>query len=318
MKGLITGILLIAGSTALAQSQSTTTATTAAPAAQTSSTSAVAAEKPKKVFGVSFLTELTTDYAQQNDNGRNAKVVSANILQGIYNYSDTVSFRLAHQFEYNYVPVEGDRANSDADRTNPNLSPEGYAMLDPYLGANVKYKSIMGSDDFSMLHRVYVPVVGTNWSGSNENDHRMGVYRLSSELPFTLNPKWTVSYSIDPRLSFYQHTSKLDFRHYGNVYYNVNDKVQPFFSAGAFHRKGASQTTSGGVVDTASPTMTEDLVGGQVRSMLGYAGYGVSYNATSAVNLVFTYETLWNINAGADKPYQADNSDYDLIISISL
>ncbi len=300
--------LITAGAQAQNATTSTTTATSAAPAAGT--TTAPATEfKATMPWSATLILDGGTGAGDQNEKGsNNAKVEFYNSLRLGYKINDKYSVRLDHNFETSSVPLSEERSQGVEDRIG--AIPEyknvnGYGLMDPALAFSQNTGSVLGSNPIVITHRYFIPVTEMNRVGPWKDNNKLGIYRLSTEIGWDINPKWTVSYSLDPRINFSQAQAAMSFRHYGNLYYNVTGAIQPYLFGGIHRGIGG--------LSTAAPNLWQDLSAGRASSENGYVGYGVNISPAKWVDLTAGYETLWSLGSrsdGAAEPFLLDNSSY--------
>ncbi len=207
----------------------------AAPGTSTVSTAQVA---PKKKWGLSLLNESTWD-AEGIKKVQESKISTLNAMTASYKITDTEKIGLKQYFTFEHDPeVDFDSKNIKQDFTILTLS--------------TKIKGILGSDDIAPMFWYYLPTnsaMMNNWK--KEMDHFYGLLRMDAEIVWTINPKWSVSYYLNPRQSLgakdpeaknFEATSRLI--HYGIVYYNVSDTIQPYFYMGFDNKMSSERLTS--------------------------------------------------------------------------
>ncbi|MGZ3747270.1 MAG: hypothetical protein ACXWRE_07865 [Pseudobdellovibrionaceae bacterium] len=113
----------------------------------------------------------------------------------------------------------------------------------PVLTYGHTFQGVAKSDPISALFWYYVPVTEMDYKTQNN-----GILRMDAEINWTLSPKWSVSYYLNPRQStiptetsvvidgnptpLYAKTTLI---HFGTLYYNVNDVVTYYLNVGFRH-----------------------------------------------------------------------------------
>jgi len=215
--------------------------------AQTSTTTAAPAAAPTKKWGVSLVTELDLD----NTNGEGVKNISEatintiNYVGASYKVTDNTKVGLRQYFTYDHNP----KVNSSIDDVK-----KGFAAAT----VATKTAGILKSDEIAPMFWYYIPDATSekNTYGADLKDF-YGQLRMDAEIGWTLNPKWSVSYYINPRQTLgakqsfekadgtagsFQATSRLI--HYGFVYYTLNDNVQFYADVGMDHKMATESLTS--------------------------------------------------------------------------
>lgn len=103
---------------------------------------------------------------------------------------------------------------------------------------------ILNSDNLAPLFWYYAPTSSTSRSAKS-----YGQVRLDLEIPWTLNPQWSVSYYLNPRQNFIPEGelmgpdgkptpvfSKTTLIHYGYLYRSFSDSVTAYTYGGLMHR----------------------------------------------------------------------------------
>lgn len=123
-----------------------------------------------------------------------------------------------------------------------------------------KFAGMLGSDEIAPLFWYYLPTqtaLENVYSKTTAVEHN-GILRMDAEVVWTLNPKWSVSYYFNPRQSivpekqvFLSNAGKAAYVestttliHYGVLYYNVNDAIQPYTYVGMDNRMSTDTLTS--------------------------------------------------------------------------
>ena len=204
----------------------TETGTASAPAAGTSTASTAAAPADAKKWSVSLV-------AQSNMSNENIKDLSKATYETINyigaGYAVTKETKLGLRQYFSYNVEDGKATKAISQWTVPTVS--------------TKFKGIAGSDDIAPLFWYYAPTQTALKNVYNTDDRleHYGILRMDAEVAWTLTPKWTVSYYLNPRQSMAPKQSYLDTTgaskniestttliHYGYVYYNVSDAIQPY------------------------------------------------------------------------------------------
>jgi hypothetical protein len=317
----ITMVLALTTSNAIAQSSTTTTssatASIAAPAAGTSTTAAPAASSPLGRFGLSYTAD--TSFGPAND----LKPVITNIA-GV-NYKLSKNEKIAFKQYWDQA-------------VGPKATPADNKVTWAVFQYSTKFKGILGSDDIAPLFWYYIPTAQNRLLENGFADERYtvtGVLRADIEVPWTLTPKWTVSYYFNPRQSLVpgQQAVKNDdgsfksvkettttLLHYAFAYYNVNDVVQPYAALGFKHEfitndsfantsnvalpvLGCNFTLSKNVV--ISTEINEDGVGGVPIT-------ATKYSETSPGNFSRKTESTYTGLPNSDA------LNYELVVAISI
>ncbi|MBK7963416.1 MAG: hypothetical protein IPK04_20800 [Bdellovibrionales bacterium] len=226
-------------SNAMAQSStaSSTTAASSVTAAGTSTVAAPAAASPLGRFGLTYTAD--TSFGPTD----NMKAVVTNIA-GV-NYKLSKNEKIAFKQYWDQA-------------VGPKATPEDNKMSWAVMQYSTKTKGILGSDEIAPLFWYYIPTAQNRDLENGLPNGRFdtnGVLRADIEVPWTLTPKWTVSYYFNPRQSLVpgkQLMYKKDAEsgefvfdavkettttllHYGFAYYNVSDVVQPYAALGFKH-----------------------------------------------------------------------------------
>jgi len=215
--------------------------------AQTSTATVATTAAPAKKWGVSLVSELSLD----NTNGEGIRNISEATINTIsyvgasYKVTDKSKVGLRQYFNYDHNP----KVDSSVDDVK-----KGFAAAT----FSTKTAGLLKSEEIAPMFWFYMPDNTTekNVYGADLNDF-YGQLRMDAEIAWTLNPKWSVSYYLNPRQSLgakqsfvrtdgksgsFQATSRLI--HYGFVYYNLNDNVQFYADAGMDHRMATETLTS--------------------------------------------------------------------------
>lgn len=210
---------------------SSATASMAAPAAGTSTLAAPAADSRLGRFGLSYTAD--TSFGPTND----MKAVVTNIAGVSYKLSKNEKVALKQYWHQGVGPKTTAADNK---------------MTWAVLQYSTKIKGIFGSDEIAPLFWYYIPTAQNRDLENGLPNGRLdsnGIFRADIEVPWTLTPKWTVSYYFNPRQSLipgkqgvYEDGNLAAVKettttllHYGFAYYNVNDVIQPYAALGFRH-----------------------------------------------------------------------------------
>ena len=219
----------------------TAAATTVAPAtaAATSTAAVPAAAAPAKKWGVTLLNEIDASYAQGKDLS-NKGVTTINYVGASYKITGTEKVGLRQYYTYDYNPKsEEDFKSSDIKQSFTVAT------------ISTKTKGILGSDDISPMFWYYMPTHDAEVNNFGKDmDNFAGILRMDAEINFTLNPKWSASYYLNPRQTLGATDAEANFEatsrliHYANLYYNVSDETQVYANVGFDHRMATRNLTS--------------------------------------------------------------------------
>lgn len=219
----------------------TAAATTVAPAtaAATSTAAVPAAAAPAKKWGVTLLNEIDASYAQGKDLS-NKGVTTINYVGASYKITGTEKVGLRQYYTYAYDPKdEKDFETSDIKQSFTVAT------------ISTKTKGILGSDDISPMFWYYMPTHDAEVNNFGKDmDNFAGILRMDAEINFTLNPKWSASYYLNPRQTLGATDAEANFEatsrliHYANLYYNVSDATQVYANVGFDHRMATRNLTS--------------------------------------------------------------------------
>ncbi len=210
-----------------------------APAAATSTAAAPAVQAPAKKWGVTLLNEIDADYAQGKDLS-NKGVTTINYVAGSYKITATEKVGLRQYYTYDYNPKSEEDFKSSDIKQSFTVATIG-----------TKMKGILGSDDIAPMFWYYMPghTAEVNNFGK-DMDNFAGILRMDAELNYTLNPKWSASYYLNPRQTLGATDTEANFEatsrliHYANLYYNVSDATQIYANAGFDHKMATANLTS--------------------------------------------------------------------------
>lgn len=226
---------------ALNATATTAVAPAAAPAAG-ASTATLPAAAPAKKWGVTLVNENSVDNGQIKTTDEMV-IGSVNYAGVSYKTSNTNKVGLRQYMNYEF------------DSKNTTNTKQSFTVAT----FSTKTKGLLGSDDVAPQLWYYIPnatAEATNYG--KDLEHFYGQLRLDAEIQWTLNPKWAVSYYLNPRQSFgakesfinentgaagsFEATTRLI--HYANLYYTVNDNIQTYVNAGVDHRMSSERETS--------------------------------------------------------------------------
>ncbi len=214
-------------------------ATTTAPAGTSTATVTVPAEsKP-------WFAAIVMQASASNEDLKNvgaAEIETINFIGAGYKISATNKIGVRQYFSYKTTPNNANRVEQEVTA----------------ITFGTKTAGILGSDEIAPLFWYYMPTSQlTKALNTEEKINHDGTLRLDAEIAWTLNPKWTVSYYLNPRQSMVYkqsfinrkgetNTIEADTRliHYGFVYYNVAETIQAYSSVGLDQRARTATLTS--------------------------------------------------------------------------
>lgn len=206
---------------------STATSTVNTPA-QTSVTSAEAVAPATKKISGGFSTEINADAAEANYNLGKAGITTTNVVNIGYKLNEKQSIKAEQYILYtklsDYSVDEARKAKKAAPtQEDPELGPTRLSFSQSGL-------KVLGSDEFAVPVRLVIPTHETNVKkGQN--------FALNSpiEIPWTINPKLTLSTLLYPRyLNFEEDADSLvGGEIYGYAYYQATAAVQSYATVGA-------------------------------------------------------------------------------------
>lgn len=304
--GLLTALLVCSSAVSMANTSSVTlaaSATTTTPSSSVATTStatvpAAAAPAPKK-WGVVLLNESSTTYAGGKDIG-NATVSTVNYIGGSYRITETERLGLRQYYNYSYDPKsEKEFETSDIKQSFTIAT------------ISTKIKGILGSEDIYPSMWYYLPghEAETNNFGK-DMDNFYGILRGDMEISWTLNPKWSVSYYLNPRQTFGAADPAARFEastrliHYGNLYYTINDRAQLYMNAGFDNRMSSERLTSTSDAYLSAIGAALSFMGGKISV---YPEIGV-YTPIKSAGVAERRQNLYN----------KDNIGYTIATAISL
>jgi len=270
-----------------------------APAAATSTAAAPAVQAPAKKWGVTLLNEIDADYTAGKDIG-NSTLTTINYVAASYKITSTEKVGLRQYYTYDYDPKSEKSFESSDINQSFTVATIG-----------TKTKGILGSDDISPMFWYYMPghtAEETNFG--KDMDNFAGILRMDAEINYTLNPKWSASYYLNPRQTLgatdkeanFEATSRLI--HYANLYYNVSDETQVYANAGFDHKMA-----------TANLTSTSDYYLSAVGFSTSFFGGKLTLNPE--VNVTTALKTK-GAAAKSQELYKKENIAYAFVTVIAL
>jgi hypothetical protein len=218
--------------TTTAASTATTTSATATLAAASGTTSASlqdpeAAIKGHWTFNALAQAEVgSSDMNYANSLDKSVSVLNAVGLGYKLNKDNRLGFK-----QYFEVSHDGQKKTNTADLSYPVLT---YGHT---------FQGVAKSDPISALFWYYVPVTAMDYKTQNN-----GVLRMDAEFNWTLSPKWSLSYYLNPRQSMIPTETSIDMDgtmtpffakttliHYGTAYYAVSDALTYYLNVGFRH-----------------------------------------------------------------------------------
>ncbi|HEY8270904.1 MAG TPA: hypothetical protein VIG33_08440 [Pseudobdellovibrionaceae bacterium] len=209
-----------------------TTTTASAPATVASATSgttsgslleAETAAKSKWSFNALAQAEIaSSEMHYSNSTDKTVDFTNAVGLGYKFNKENSIGFK-----QYFDVKHDGQKKTNKADLSYPVLT---YGHT---------FQGVAKSDPVSALFWYYVPVTATDYKVQNN-----GLLRMDAEVNWTLSPKWSLSYYLNPRQSLIPTETTLDDNpvfakttliHFGTLYYNVNDTISYYLNVGFRH-----------------------------------------------------------------------------------
>jgi hypothetical protein len=284
--------MLIAQNTTATPTQTTTaSATTAAPAAGS------------KVTGLLLYEAAVAKDDVQNNKG--SALVDAVTSIGVgYKVSPKVKVEYRHRFQVrnradkDLIAGQGDPLNSDNGQGDAALT----KLADPTIHLN--YSSdvkVFGSNPLSLGTRYYAPV-----SRSSTDAKSLGTLRANTNLEWTLNPKVSVNWVVQGRVSMTQENAKggsdstLRLITGPGATYNFSDKMDAYYT---FYTDARSNGWSRGKLEADK--------GNQL-----YQEVGMNFTVGPVV-INPIYLTSTNLNERSTFG-EGQNTEYDLILSASF
>lgn len=307
-----------------------------APAAGTSTAvvAAPAAKSPLGRFGLTYTADTRIESEAINRLGSSQigeegyKAVTTNIVGINYKLSDTEKVAIKQYFDKGLGPKAAD----------------GVDVTWLVAQYSTKMKGILGSDEIAPLFWYYIPTAANTTLGNGLDDGRIlhnGIFRLDAEVAWTLTPKWTVSYYFNPRQSLvpgeqlvYEKNDKTGkfevssvkqsttiLLQYGYLYYNVNDKFQPYAALGFRHDflnndGGTNSLNAGFPVVGMNYTFNKNFILNAEINQDGVNGVPftkTSYSGTNRDDLVRSTKQINN-----SQWLDSHNFNYEVVLALSI
>ncbi len=224
---------------ATAPTAAATTTVAPATAAATSTAAAPAVAAPAKKWGVTLLNEIDASY-DQGKNLSDKGVDTINYIGASYKITSTEKVGLRQYYTYSYNP------NDEKDFETSDIK-QSFTVAT----IGTKTKGILGSDDIAPMFWYYMPGHDAEINNFGKDmDNFAGILRMDAEINWTLNPKWSASYYLNPRQTLGARDEEVNFEatsrliHYANLYYNVSDETQVYANAGFDHKMASRNLTS--------------------------------------------------------------------------
>lgn len=249
----------------------------------------------------------TTDEGSKNIS--TATVDSINYLGASYKL-DAGTIGLRQYFSYLSNTQEGAPENANSFKQDFTVLTYG-----------TKFSGIMGSDDIAPLFWYYLPTstaLEKNYGKQADGDNveSFGLLRADASIDWTLSPKWSVGYYLNPRQSLFptqdivkagdaltlEATTRLV--HWLSATYTVNDNMKAYFYGGFDNRMATERLTS------TRDDYTSGL-GAEFSMLDGKVIINPEINTT--VNLKAGGEL-----AAAPRWYQSEDMQYELVTVVSF
>lgn len=222
-----------------------TPAVTVAPAAGTSTAAPAAAAAPTKKWGAKLVIDATTNKDGVQDIS-NATVESVNYLGATYKL-DAGTIGLRQYFTYDSEPGVDNAVKQDF----------------TILTFGTKFPGILGSDEIAPLFWYYLPTdqatmknFGTKLDGAPLDFY--GALRADANINWTLSPKWSVGYYLNPRQglaptqdailpdgkTFVTYEAATRLVHWVSGTYTISDAANAYAYAGFDNRMATERLTS--------------------------------------------------------------------------
>lgn len=275
---------------AAAQGQSTTTAVVKPPA--------------NKITG-SLVIGAAVAVGDLKEKNSSAPVETSNALSLMYAATDKIKVGVSHNFG---IRIISDRAQL-ADFKSDNGAESAYKSVDPTLNLNYKMPALMGSNEYAILNKYYVPVTPESQAKKSN-----GVLRTQAYITWTMNPKIDLSFFGQARL--YLNSSNNTDTKLGSdnvlrtivgpvLGYNFNDMVNMYYNPYVDIRSAGYQR---GKFDADTANSFGQDVGLWITLAGGKFIVNPSWATTSSKIGNSTYE-----GSGSDA-----NSEYDLNLIASF
>jgi hypothetical protein len=241
----------VAASTTTAASATAPAATVAAISPQTTTATVTQAEAAAtSPYSGTFSTTISADAKNLNYGTGGTTFKSVNFVGGSYKLNKDTKLSLRQYFAY-------DRKPQVVNKT---------VLMDPTVILTQNFAGGLKSDPVSALFWYYLPTSEAS-RGANSN----GKLRADIEFDWTLSPKWTVGYYLNPRQSLIptqfkdntdaetmaeepiiETSSNTVLIHNGLVSYNLNDNAALYFNLGMMHvMRTRNATLSDESIETA-------------------------------------------------------------------
>lgn len=289
---------------AVAAAPAAATETVAAPAAGTSTAEATAVAAPSKKWGAKVVLDMWTDNEGAKDISK-ATVNSINYLGASYKL-DAGSVGLRQYFSYDSIPGQDTAVKQDF----------------TVLTFGTKLSGIMGSDEIAPLFWYYLPTsvamkknFGTKLSGDQIDS--MGLLRMDASIDWTLSPKWSVGYYLNPRQSLHATQTVINpagaealleaqtrLVHWLSASYTVNDNIKGYFYGGFDNRMATERLTSVRDDYTSGLGAEFSMLGGKVI-------INPEINITTPLKVGGEY-------VSAPRWYQSEDFTYELVTVVAF
>lgn len=194
------------------------------PAASSETTSTIKVDAQNSKFGFLAVSGIEVSANDVRDRGSRAAMSTLNAIGLTYKPNEDTKWGLRQYFTY----------LSDVDKGNQ------FEVANPTITYSNKIKSLLGSDEFSPLLWYYIPT-----SDTSRTEKSNGKLRFTAYVNWTLNPRWTATYFLDPRQTLNPQTelsfSKTTWIHGGSLAYNFNDKISVYQGVGTTHEWKTSE-----------------------------------------------------------------------------
>ncbi len=304
MKKLAIAMMALTSLSLSAFAQSSSTSAASAAGSEATSTTTLTEQKPAtadKKWSVGFVNEINTNMREQKEIASKVKYTSVNVLSAGYKVTELDKITVAGQFEFNRIPREQDRQDWN----------DGYTPLDPYLALTHSLKTgVLGSDPFSVMARYYFPIESSSHWSFKQAGYINGVFRIDSEIQWTISKMFAASVYFNPRLYFKPASETIgSIREYGYLYLNATESLQFYQNVGVL-------------------TNVESMTFGRKASERLSAETGVNYTVNKNVafnfyvnSTVFTEgapPAADNVSEGANRIYSDEKTDYGFVTSITF
>lgn len=270
-----------------------------ATAAATSTVAAPTVAAPAKKWGVTLLNESSVSYTDAKDMDK-ATIGTLNYVAGSYKITATEKVGLRQYYAYDY------KADNEKEFKTSDIN-QSFTVAT----VSTKTKGILGSDDIYPMFWYYMPgKMAEETNFKKDMDNFYGILRADVEIAYTLNPKWSASYYLNPRQTFGAKDDEAKFEassrliHYASLYYNVSDSTQIYANAGFDNRMSSERLTSTSDAYLSSVGASMSFLGGKLNVV---PEIGV-YTALKSGGKAATEQEL----------YKKENVTYTLVTVIAL